>query len=82
MDIKINKVGLIKEGLDKGWYVRIVEDFQNTGGYLIYTFNSLDSNDPKFLIYDSWVENLEDLKIYFDESSWCVEWLQEQDLMS
>ncbi|CCB91777.1 putative uncharacterized protein [Waddlia chondrophila 2032/99] len=74
MNIKINRIGLIKEGLDKGWYVRILDDFENSGGYLIVIFNSLDSRNKKFQTFDSWVENFEDLCEYFKESSWDIQW--------
>lgn len=74
MDIQINKIGLILEGNDKGWYVRIEDDTQNTGGYLIHTFNSLDLEDIDRQGFDSWVESIIDLEAYFQESSWKVKW--------
>ena len=75
MEIKINTVGLITSGLDKGWYVRILDDTENSEGYLIVVFNSPDVKSKQFQAFDSWVENLEDLYEYFKESSWKVDWV-------
>jgi hypothetical protein len=75
MEIKINKVGLILEGEEKGRYVKIVDDSLNTGGYLIYTYNSLDLKTQGYQCYDSWVETSQDIQNYFNESSWKILWL-------
>lgn len=76
MDIKLNKIGRIKKGEEKGWFVKILDDSENTGGYLIFIFNSLDKKQPNYEAYDNWVETLEDLQSYFEESLWDIEWLK------
>lgn len=73
--IKINVIGKIIEGDNKGWYVLIQEDFENTGGYLI-----LISKDPSFqsgLGCDYWVEKYRNLVGFFNESRWQVHWFNE-----
>jgi hypothetical protein len=84
VDIQINKTGIILEGDDSGWYVRVEPASENvkydldySGSYLILIFNTLDDNDPNGEGFDSWVENFESLKGYFQESSWKVKWLKE-----
>jgi len=76
MTIEIGKTGLIIEGDDKGWYVFIEDDTQDSGGYLILTFNTLDLKDKSRQSFDSWVENFQDLETYFKEASWKVNWLE------
>lgn len=69
-EIKINRYGKIIKGDYKGWVVFIQDDKENTGGYLI-----LISQEKKSDIgFDAWVENYDDLKQYFLESEWEIEW--------
>lgn len=73
--IKINVIGKILEGDNENWYVLIKEDFENTGGYLI-----LISKDPDFISIegcDYWVEKYSNLRGFFDESNWKIQWLDE-----
>lgn len=72
MKIEIDRVGQILEGDEKGWYVYVFDDAKETGGYLILTFNSLSKTDESYEYFDGWVESIEDLNDYFDESSWKI----------
>lgn len=74
MEIKIGLVGRIVEGDDIGSYVKVLDDSQNTGGYLILTSAHQDMSDGA----DNWVEDWDTLSRYFQESRWVVEWLQER----
>ena len=69
-EIKVNRYGRIINGDYKGWSVFIQDDKENTGGYLILISQSKNSN----IGYDDWVENYENLKQYFLESKWEIEW--------
>ena len=68
--IEINKYGKIIKGEYKNWFVFIEDDQENTGGYLILIMKTKE-NGPG---YDAWVENYEDLKEYFLESDWKIQW--------
>jgi hypothetical protein len=73
MEVEIGKKGLIIEGDKKGWYVRVDEDSDNTGGFLILTNPEPDMSST--IGHDNWVENEESLRSFFLESSWTVEWI-------
>ena len=75
MEIKFNILGIILNGANpEEKFIKIIDDQENTGGFLIL----LSSND-KFLpfnCYDDWVENLEILKEYLQESNWIIKWAE------
>jgi hypothetical protein len=68
---KIGKKGRIKTGEHAGFFVRIQDDSQNTGGYLILIWKDTPSVGSDF-----WVEKLTDLDQFFNESGWDIEWLE------
>lgn len=68
---KIGKKGIIKGGPHEGFFVRIEDDSQNTGGFLILTWK-----DNPATGYDHWVENSADLDPFIREAGWNVEWLE------
>jgi hypothetical protein len=69
MMIPFGKVGKITEGDYSGWYASVQDDSSDTGGYYIFIFNDLNRQGKG---YDYWVEEKEDLDIYFQD--WKVEW--------
>lgn len=71
-NIEINKIGKILKGDNENYYILIKEDFENTGGYLIYI--SEDSNFKSENCFDYWVEKLENLVGFFEESRWEIKW--------
>jgi hypothetical protein len=71
-DIRIGEIGRIKRGDELGKYVKILDDSQSTGGYLILTSSNADFISG----FDNWVENFDILKKYFEESGWEVEWMK------
>ena len=73
MKIEIGKKGLITEGDIKGWYIRVDDDSDNTGGFLILT--SPDPDMSSIMGHDNWVENEESLRSFFLESSWIIDWI-------
>ena len=75
-DIPVNRIGVIKESKDpneKGWYVKVVDDSKNTGGFLIFT-----SSTPEFAkwgeVFDSWVEKKNAIQTFFEKAGWRVKW--------
>jgi hypothetical protein len=69
-NVIIGRVGKIIAGDEVGRYVKIIDDSENTGGFLILT-----SDDPEFRAgYDNWVENEAALQSYFREARWLIEW--------
>ncbi|CUI18070.1 conserved hypothetical protein (plasmid) [Candidatus Protochlamydia naegleriophila] len=71
-NIEINKIGKILKGDNENYYILIKEDFENTGGYLIYV--SEDLNFKSGNGFDYWVEKLENLVGFFEESKWEIKW--------
>lgn len=70
MEIKVGNVGKILSGEDLGRYVKVIDDSANTGGFLIVTATGPDMREG----FDSWVENGEMLRRFFEEATWDVEW--------
>ena len=54
MKIKIGEKGVINEGDMKGWYIRVDDDYKNTGEFLIIYNSSPDMSSG--VGYDDWVE--------------------------
>ena len=73
MNFYYNKLGKILEGDNVGWYVRIINDFENTGGFIILEFKDLDEKEG----FDTWLESEKDIEGYIYESEWKIEWIEE-----
>ncbi len=70
MEIKIDTIGKITSGDECGWYVKVLDDSENTGGFIVLTSERIDFSNA----FDSWVESLDALQSYFEESQWTVKW--------
>ncbi|WP_202593513.1 hypothetical protein [Tolumonas lignilytica] len=70
--IEIGNVGLIEAGDDIGYQVKIVDDSENTGGFLILISKDFNNSDSE--AFDDWVANEEELACYFEESNWIIKW--------
>ena len=69
--ILFNTPGKILSGSDTGKYIVFEDDsFGDTGGYYIYTTNSLDGDSP---MIDKWYENLADIEKFLGITK--VQWL-------
>jgi len=71
MEIKIGKVGEIVAGDEVGSFVKVIDDTDKTGGFLILTSSTPEMKDG----FDNWVENESSLRQYFIESNWVIRWL-------
>ncbi|WP_051640412.1 hypothetical protein [Cellulomonas sp. URHE0023] len=71
-DLRVGVLGRIAAGDDAGRFVEVTDDTSSSGGFLILTFDNVDRSGNA---YDSWVESIVDVDLYFAESGWEVEWL-------
>ncbi|KJF81682.1 hypothetical protein UA31_11070 [Photobacterium angustum] len=67
------EIGLIESGDEQGSQLKVLDDSESTGGFLILTGKNLSG--PNYETFDSWVENKEELHSYFTESNWVIKWL-------
>lgn len=70
MNVKFGEVGRIVAGRDNGWYVKIVDDRQSSGGFFILIAQSPSMQNG----HDNWVEDEKMLANFFKESDWSIEW--------
>lgn len=70
-DFVIGTVGRILAGKEVGRYVKILDDAEGTGGYLILTSDHSDFRTG----FDNWVADKEDLASYMRDAGWKIEWM-------
>lgn len=70
VNIKYNILGLILEGNNSGWYVKFIDDREDTGGFYIYEFKDLKGDEG----FDTWLETENDVQGFIRESEWKIEW--------
>ncbi|HAL71290.1 MAG TPA: hypothetical protein DCP71_05900 [Verrucomicrobiales bacterium] len=75
MNIQINVIGKILTGENSGCYIKVKDDSDATGGYLILTSSTSDFSDG----FDNWVANLPQLTAYFEEANWRVQWFENEE---
>lgn len=68
--IKIGNIGRILKGDNVGFFIKVQDDSENTGGYLILQSKSDDFTSG----FDDWVENSRALEQFFKESKWEIDW--------
>jgi hypothetical protein len=71
--LPVDTIGNIVAGDELGRVVEVVDDSENTGGYLIFTYADLDRSPE---VFDVWVESIVDAELYFDDHGWRVEWVE------
>ncbi len=75
MKIPLGVVGSIQSGNKAGWQVKIEDDTENTGGFLILTSPNFSARLGEG--FDDWVENESDLQQYFEEACWTIDWTEQ-----
>jgi hypothetical protein len=72
-EIRIGELGEILTGSEAGRFVEVVDDAENTGGYLIVTYADSERAPD---VYDAWVESVVDVELYFEDAGWEVRWVE------
>ena len=70
-ELPVGTLGEIVAGVDAGRFVEIVDDSESSGGFLIVTYADADRSPE---VFDSWVESIVDVELYFEELGWSVRW--------
>lgn len=71
-NLRVGVLGRIVAGEGAGRIVEVADDTETSGGFLILTYDSVDRSGNA---YDSWVESIVDVELYFAETGWEVKWL-------
>lgn len=68
--VPIGRAGKIISGDEAGWFVKVLDDSDATGGLLILT-----SRDDHFVsAFDNWVADENALEQYVQEARWLIAW--------
>lgn len=70
MQLEYNTIGKITAGENCGWFVKIINDTNDSGGYFIYEFEDSDGVNG----FDTWLENETHVKGYIYENEWEIDW--------
>ncbi|THV59678.1 hypothetical protein EZV76_08925 [Flagellimonas alvinocaridis] len=71
VEVQFGIFGKIITGHNEGWYVKLEDNTDQSGGFYIYEMPNLEGDNG----FDTWLESKEDIKSYFDECNWKIEWL-------
>jgi hypothetical protein len=72
-EIRIGELGKILTGSEAGRFVEVVDDAENTGGFLIVTYADAERAPD---VNDAWVGSVVDVELYFEDAGWEVQWLE------
>jgi hypothetical protein len=72
LEIRLNEIGKITSGNEKGWFIKIEYD-TSTMGYYVYV--SDNENFMGINGFDNWVEKKEYVSELLEGYGWNVEWL-------
>jgi len=74
-DIRIGIVGTVTNSSRRGHQVRIVDDAEATGGFLVYEWWTGSDGPNQAGAFDDWVPDRAALERFLHESQWQVTWL-------
>jgi hypothetical protein len=74
MTIPLEVEGQVINSSHIGHTVKVADDQEATGGFLIYEWWQESSGPNQNGAFDSWVESEADLEQFFVESGWVVQW--------
>ncbi|GGN98179.1 hypothetical protein GCM10010112_91020 [Actinoplanes lobatus] len=69
---ELERHGRILEGFYEGYFVKLHDDSENTGGFYILIVDDLVSPTDGG---DYWVKDMAELELFVDSSRWKVKWL-------
>jgi hypothetical protein len=72
--VPIDRIGKIVAGAELGRYVKVADDKESAGGFLIPTADNLEFRNGNG--HDGWVKDETSLKRYFQEAGWLIEWIK------
>ena len=71
--IQANLLGRIIKGDSAGWFIKIHDDQENTGGYLVVQSKNSDFSGDGF---DNWFETMGEVERFLKYKNWKIEWLE------
>jgi hypothetical protein len=74
MMILIEVEGVITNSQHIGHTIKVVDDRESSGGFLIFEWWPGSNGPNQNNAFDSWVENEVALEEFFLESGWVIEW--------
>jgi hypothetical protein len=75
-NIPIGVEGKVTNASQPGLMIRVEDDAENTGGFLIYQWWEGSDGPNEQGAFDDWVESVEDLQRFFTHKGWSVLWKQ------
>jgi hypothetical protein len=74
MDVPVGSVGRVTNSTRSGHCVRVEDDRDNTGGFLIFEWWVGAGGPNEQGAFDSWVATADDLLAFIQESGWKIDW--------
>lgn len=74
MMVRIDSVGDVVNSARAGHKIRVVDDSNATGGFVIYEWWDGSSGPNAEGAFDSWVPDKSSLHQFFTEAGWSVGW--------
>ena len=75
MEIPCGVVGVIINSEKAGHKVRVADDAETTGGFVVCEWWTTSNGLNEAGAFDGWVEDRAALRSYFEEACWQVRWL-------
>jgi hypothetical protein len=72
--VELERNGRILSGFYEGYFVKLHDDSEVTGGYYIYLVNDLSTPTDGG---DYWVADRAELESFVESSEWEIEWIPE-----
>ncbi|HVT33294.1 MAG TPA: hypothetical protein VHE32_11635 [Rhodanobacteraceae bacterium] len=74
MKIPVNVIGTILNSEKIAHRVKVVNDVGDTGGFYIFEWWDESDGPNEHRAFDSWVESQNDLRQFFAQSGWQIDW--------